>query len=67
MKKIGIAIDKWKLKIFKKHLGNAGYEFKKKPGITPDTLCLMIKADTEQEIASIAQAANNECARSKLN
>ena len=32
----GIAIDAWKLTIFKKHLDDAGYEYTEHPGLTPN-------------------------------
>lgn len=67
MLKIAIAIDRWKLPIFKKHLDRAGYEFKKRPGVTADTMMLRVESKTVDELKPIIQAAQDECARSKLN
>jgi hypothetical protein len=36
----GIAIDRWKLAIFKRHLDGAGYGYTEHPGVTADTMLL---------------------------
>ena len=58
---IGIAIDKWKLSIFEKHLTKNGFKFKKSGGITPDTLFLKVKVNDTKDIADIIQEAQLEC------
>lgn len=61
MKIAGVAIDAWKLPIFKKHLDAAGYSYTKHPGLTSDTLLLKIKTDRIATLQPIIEAANAEC------
>lgn len=65
-KKCLIAIDSWKLPIFKKHLTDAGYQCDVDPGVSPDTLFLTVFVLSEWVLEPIVRAANNEAARSKL-
>ena len=67
MKKVGIVIDKWKLKIFAKVITEAGYEFEQGPGITKDTYNLYIEIpdDEVQKLTDIINVANNRAAKSK--
>ncbi len=67
MKKIGIVIDKWKLKIFAKVITEAEYEFERFPGITKNTYNLyIIIADNEvDKITDIVTVANSRAAKSK--
>lgn len=66
-KNIAIAIEIWKLKIFKKHLDKAGFKFKKNPGITSDTLLLTVETTKVAELAEVVKSANTACARQKMN
>lgn len=61
MKLAGVAIDSWKLAIFKKHLEASGFSYTVKPGITEDTLLLMVTYEKLQDLAPIVQAAQAEC------
>lgn len=65
-KKCLIAIDSWKLPIFKKHLTAAGYQYDEAQGVSPDTLFLTVFALSEWALEPIVRVANNEAARSKL-
>jgi len=67
IKRIGIAIDKWKLKIFKKVLNEAGYAFTEKPGMTKNTLMLYIEIPESEvnKLADVVAVANNRAAKSK--
>ena len=38
--RVGIAIDRWKLPIFNKHLAAAGLKHSSGPGVTDDTMLL---------------------------
>ncbi len=58
---VGIAIDKWKLSIFEKHLTKNGFKFKKSKGITPDTLFLKVKVNNTEDIANVVYDAQLEC------
>ena len=61
----GIAIDSWKLPIFKRHLDAAGFTYTEHPGITADTLLLKVQTEWAHKLQPIVQAANDECARSR--
>lgn len=65
MKKAAIAIDDWKLPIFKRHLAGAGYTFKQGPGLTKTTLMLTVETNNVAALGAVVQAANNEAALSK--
>lgn len=62
--KVGIAIDSWKLKIFKRRLDLAGFPFKKNPGVTDDTLLLTVDTDDPARLGKLVLEANKE-ARAK--
>lgn len=59
MKTAGIAIDSWKLEIFKRHLGDAGYAYEQTP--LPGN-CLLLRVTTEniEALQAVVQAANLE-------
>lgn len=61
MKTAGIAIDGWKLAIFKRHLDAAGYSYTEHPGLTPDSLFLKVKADRVAPLQRVIDAAQLEC------
>lgn len=63
---IGIAIDSWKLPIFKKHLDQDGYVFTEHPGLTEGTLLLKVKTDFVHTLQPLIKAANDECKRNKM-
>jgi len=67
MKKAGIMLDSWKLKIFKKHLDKAGYTYKKHPGLTANTVTLKVETDDLQRLQTVLQDAQGECLRLKMN
>lgn len=62
MKTAGIAIDDWKLEIFKRHLGEAGYGYEQRP--LPGN-CLLLRVTTEniEALQAVVQAANLEATR----
>ena len=61
MKTAGVAIDKWKLAIFKRHLDAAGYSYTEHPGVTHDTLFLKVKTDLIAPLQRVFEAAQLEC------
>ena len=61
MKTEAVAIDDWKLPIFKKHLDAAGYSYTEGPGITEHTLILSVKYEWLRDLKPIIEAANAEC------
>lgn len=66
MRKAAIAIDGWKLPIFKQHLADAGYTFEQSPGLTENTLTLTVITASVKELEIIVRAANNESRKRKL-
>lgn len=62
MKKAAIAIDNWKLSIFKKHLDAAGYNYTEHPGLTQDTLVLRVNYEQITDLQPVVEAANAACA-----
>lgn len=63
-KTAGVCIDAWKLPVFKRHLDAAKYSYTENPGLTADTLTLMVGYERVHELQPILQAAAEECARS---
>ena len=61
MKTAAVAIDAWKLAIFKRHLDAAGYSYTEGPGLTPDTLFLKVKTDLIAPLQRVIEAAQKEC------
>lgn len=61
---VGIAIDKWKLPIFSKHLVDAGYHYTEGPGPL-NTLILRVDTTNPQALAQVVLAANTAAARTK--
>ena len=63
--KAGVAIDSWKLDIFKKHLDAAGYKYDQGKGVTSDTLMLYVQYTWLSDLKPIIEAAERECQESK--
>lgn len=61
MKTAGIAIDNWKLPIFRRHLKGAGFEFTEHPGLTADAMILKVKTDLIAPLQRVIEAAQLEC------
>lgn len=62
VKRVGIAIDPWKLPIFERHLEQSGYQFQKaKAG--DDMLVLKVETENVEALAIVIKAANSEAAR----
>jgi len=67
IKKVAIAVDNWKLKIFKKELTAAGFLYIESPGVTHDTSFLMVKTDKLGSLALLTQHMEKECSKWKKN
>lgn len=63
--KIGITIDPWKFKIFKKNLNGAGYVFTARV-LNDSVEVLTVETDNPDALAIVVQKSQNECARSRL-
>lgn len=65
MLKAAIAIDDWKLPIFERHLSKAGYTFEQLPGVTGDSLFLMVNSLSFKDLEKVVRAANTEARKSR--
>ena len=65
-KVVGIAVDNWKLKIFKRDLGNAGYEFTDHGELTEGATLLKIETSDVKKLEKVVTKANSRALRSKM-
>lgn len=63
--KIGIAVDDWKVPIFKEILTVEGYTFKVTDGLTTDMRMITVEAPEIKRIKSVVQKCQNKCAELK--
>lgn len=63
MKKAAIVIDTWKLPIFSSILVEKGYHYTEQPGLTPDTLLLIVHTDNLQALGQTVLVCNKAAAR----
>ena len=61
MKTAAVVIDSWKLRIFKKHLDDAGHSYTVHPGMTSDSLILKVTFDEVDKLKPIVEAAVRDC------
>ena len=62
-KKAAIAIDKWKLPVFTRHLKQCGYKYDQMPGLTPDTYLLTVVTANVHALVRVIKAAQTEAAQ----
>ena len=67
MKIAGIAIDNWKLPIFRRHLDDGGFSYTEHPGLTPDAMILKVKTPTVAILQPVVEAAQKECRNARKN
>jgi hypothetical protein len=60
--RVGIAIEGWKLPVFDKHLTSSGYGYETNPGLSANTLLLIVITNSSEALAQVVRAANDECA-----
>lgn len=58
--KIGIFLDLWKKDIFHRHLSEAGFTYEETPGITPDTMAMIVYTDDKDGLEKVVREANHE-------
>lgn len=56
-----IAIDRWKLTIFDRHLSKAGYTYTQHPGLVEEMIILKVNTPSVAKLAPIVEAAQKEC------
>lgn len=59
--KAGIAVDNWKLPVFRKRLTEAGYVYKDAGALTHDTTLLQVETDGVTALAEVIAACQAEC------
>jgi hypothetical protein len=64
--RVGIALDPWKLEVFKRRLDDAGFTYEIKTGGDPLFTLLIVEVERAAILQPVVEAANNECARRKL-
>lgn len=65
MTKAGIAVDDWKLPVFRKRLKAAGFAYEDGGALTPGTTILTVKTDNILALKKVLEACQSECANSK--
>lgn len=67
MKTAAIAIDRWKLPVFKRRLDAAEFAFTEHPGVTADTMILKVPYEEGSNfvaLSNLVRAAQLECKES---
>lgn len=59
--KAGIAVDNWKLPVFRKRLTEAGYIYKDAGALTHDTTLLQVETDDVPGLTKVIAACQDEC------
>ena len=63
--RIAIAVDRWKLPIFKEALDKAGFTHKQTAGITKNTATLTVETDDVRTLTAVVKIATVKAAKSK--
>ena len=61
--KAAIALDDWKLPVFRKRLVEAGYTYEDAGPFTGDTTVLTVETDDVQALGRVIAACQAECAQ----
>jgi hypothetical protein len=57
----GIAVDNWKLPVFRKRLTHAGYEYQDGGPLVGDTTLLTVETDNILALKKVLEACQSEC------
>ena len=63
MAKAGIAVDNWKLPVFRRRLTKAGFEYTDGGALTPDTSLLNVVTNDIVGLAKVIDECQRECRR----
>lgn len=63
--KVGIALDNWKLPVFRKRLEEAGYSYEDGGALTAEATLLTIITDDVTALGVVVAQCQAECARTK--
>lgn len=61
--KSGIAVDDWKLPVFRRRLSEAGYEYDDAGALTDGTTLLTVHTDNIFALKAVLEACQSECRR----
>jgi ABC-type transport system substrate-binding protein len=61
--KAGIAVDNWKLPVFRKRLEEAGYEYTDGGPLTGDTTILTVETSNMLALKTVLEECQAECRR----
>jgi hypothetical protein len=59
--KAGIAVDNWKLPVFRKRLKQAGYEYRDGGALTGDTTLLTVETSDMLALKKVLEKCQAEC------
>jgi len=59
--KAGIAVDDWKLPVFRKRLTEAGYEYEDAGPLTGDTTLLTVETSNMLALKALLERCQKEC------
>ena len=65
MMKAGIAVDNWKLPVFRKRLTEAGYAYDDAGELTPGTTLLTVKMTDMLALKKVLERCQSECREMK--
>ena len=63
--KAGIAVDDWKLPVFRRRLGVAGYAFEEKNGLNKGVSIITVETDNLIALKKVIEDCQAECRKSK--
>lgn len=63
--KAGIALDNWKLPVFRKRLTDAGFEYTDAGGLTADSTVLTVETDNILRLKKVLEHCQLECAKQR--
>lgn len=61
--KAGVALDDWKLPVFRRRLTEAGYDYEDKGEVTPGTTLLHVQFTDQEHLRRVLEDAADECKR----
>lgn len=63
--KAGIAVDDWKLPVFRERLAAAGYQYHDAGALTGNTTLLQVETDNILRLKAVLEGCQTECAKLK--
>ncbi len=63
--KAGIAVDDWKLPVFRQRLTEAGFTYTDAGGLTHNTTVLTVVTDDVSRLGDVVKACQRECSQQR--